>query len=102
MQCRIWFNNANYFDVDISVSNVGMPGAESGPEVIAAVVADTKLSNTTLDRACDIVAQALDYINPRMAVVPETAGDLFGDEERDAFRKGELFSEPAPGNGKSK
>ncbi len=62
MQLQFWLDNDNRVVVDLQLSSVGNSGSESGPEVTAAIISDTKLSHIKADELLDIAGQALDHL----------------------------------------
>lgn len=84
MQLKFWIDDSNYVTVLCQLEKPGPGEDESLPDVVAARVSDSKLSDIKVDQLLDIAGQIVDHLTQREAprVSPQ-------DDWRDAFRRGQ-------------
>lgn len=86
MQLTFRIDGDNYITYQLKLSAADNYQPEDGPEVIAALVSESKLSQLEMDEFLGIVAQTLDHVTSAPArPVEETKDDW-----RHLFRSGKL------------
>lgn len=86
MQFTFRIDSDNYITYKLSLQNVSNGEFRDGTEVVAAVIADKKLSNIEMDDLLDVAGQLLDHVTPRH----RPTADSPNEDWRDLFRRGEL------------
>lgn len=72
MQCQFRIDDNNYIDVDFKLQAAGDGSPLAGPEIIAATITKTQLSDLKADDVFNIVGQIVDYF--AVGATPERAG----------------------------
>lgn len=62
MQLKIWLDDSNHLTFSLKLSSAVSGGYTDGPEVIAAVVSDSQLSNISEDQLIDLLGQTIDFL----------------------------------------
>ncbi len=76
MQLQFRIDDTNYITVEFQLQSTGADSSSDRPQIIAATVTDTKLSQLKTDDILDLAAQIVDYFS----VAPQAdkpAGDWF-------------------------
>lgn len=63
MQLTFRIDDNNYLTFDLQLQASGPAGYQDGPELIAAAVSDSKLSQLEHDAVLDIAGQVVDYFS---------------------------------------
>lgn len=83
MQLKIWIDDNNYAVVALKLAEAGVGEPAGFPEVVAASVVDSKLSDLKVDQLFELVGQVCDHLEAR-ATAPAPRDDW-----REKFRRGE-------------
>lgn len=76
MQLQFRVDDNNSLTVDFKLSKASPGGFTDGPEIISAVVSDSKLSDLTADQLFDLAGQIVDYFSqPHQEPKPVAEGD---------------------------
>lgn len=67
MQLQFRIDDTNYVTVSFQLQKSGNSGFTDGPEVIAATIADSKLSDITNDQLFDLAAAVLEHFEQPQA-----------------------------------
>lgn len=87
MQLTIRIDDHNYLSISTKLEGPDPSQPENGPEVVAAVVTDSKLSDLEAPQLLDIVGQVVDHLTTvQQPPVPSDENDW-----RMAFRAGKTF-----------
>jgi len=76
MQLTFRIDDRNYLTFDLRFQTAGPGSYASGPELIAASIADTELSQLTEADLFNLAAQIVDYFS-RDQQAPKKAGDWY-------------------------
>lgn len=85
MQLQFRIDDTNYVTIDLQLQTATLGGPATGPEVLAAVVTDSKLSRLSHDQLLDLVGQVVDYFS-RSQEGQKTSADWFEEEWLPATR----------------
>lgn len=80
MQFQFRIDDANVVTIQLQLQKAGDDSPLAGPEVIAAAIADAKLSNVTQDQLFDLAGQILDYFSTSVASQKPSNSDWFENE----------------------
>ena len=86
MQLKLWIDDNNYLTFDILMDRNGLTGHDAVPEIGAASLTDSKLSNLRQDQILAITGDLLDYVNAEKTPAQQPAGDWFTNEWLPATR----------------
>lgn len=87
MQLTFRIDDSNYVTTDLRIQATGDDGYADGPEVIAAVVSDSKLSNIEQDQLLDLAADVLDFLAAKHPVKTGPRPDWYENEFLPATRQ---------------
>ncbi len=91
MQLQLRIDDNNYVTIEFQLQTPDTNSPADGPELIAATVIDSKLSNLKSDELFDITGQVVDYFNrPQGAPERRPGYDWFNDEWLPATRNNKL------------
>lgn len=85
MQLQFRIDDTNYVTVQCELSKPRAGQSADGPEVTAAVVVDSKLSNLEIDDIFDVAGQILDHLTATAPPAPSPNEDW-----RDMFRRNQI------------
>ena len=80
MQFQFRIDDNNCLTFDIRVQAAGSSGFETGPELVAAVISDSKLSNISEDAIIGLAADIVDFFSVKHPVSTGPSPDWFENE----------------------